>query len=497
MTSSNDRNVSQQPENDAVVVGSRIGRGGSFRAAMEGTAMSRLGSRAVVLGAGMAGLLTARVLSDFYGSVTVLERDRLPDQPIHRKGVPQGRHLHQFLTRGTQVLGELFPGILDELVAAGAVINDPSRIYTRVDRYELDSTGKLADPQSLVYYQASRPFMEFHVRQHVAAIDNVTFLDGHEVVEPVITADAVTGVRVTNRNGGIATILDADLVVDAMGRTSRTPAFLERHGFGSPSEKQIAASWAYSGQLMNVPEGQIAQRMVSTIDHESSPSRLLLLAYEHNTWILAVGYAVGHGDPPTDFAELLATAEQFIPPAIMTGLRDATPIGDIVIFRNTAAVWRRYDRMPRFPAGVIVIGDALCTLDPIWGQGMTMAAMQALTLRDCLRDGGTDLPRRFFTTAAGHIGSTWAMNQANDRAPSAVGSPGSLRHRISKWATNAALNAATSDTTITERLFRVANLIDPPTRLQDPALIPRILLANLRHPRGRQAPKTPQVPWAS
>jgi 2-polyprenyl-6-methoxyphenol hydroxylase-like FAD-dependent oxidoreductase len=248
---------------------------------------------------------------------------------------------------------------------------------------------------------------------------------------------------------------------------------------------------------MNVPEGQIAQRMVSTIDDESSPSRLLLLAYEHNTWILAVGYAVGHGDPPTDFAELLATAEQFIPPAIMTGLRDATPIGDIVIFRNTAAVWRRYDRMPRFPAGVIVIGDALCTLDPIWGQGMTMAAMQALTLRDCLRDGGTDLPRRFFTTAAGHIGSTWAMNQANDRAPSAVGSPGSLRHRISKWATNAALNAATSDTTITERLFRVANLIDPPTRLQDPALIPRILLANLRHPRGRQAPKTPQVPWAS
>ena len=206
--------------------------------------MSRLGSRAVVVGAGMAGLLSARVLSEFYGSVTVLERDRLPDRPIHRKGVPQGRHLHQFLTRGTQVLGELFPGILDQLVSAGAVINDPSRIYTRVGRYELRSTGRLADPQSLVYYQASRPFMEFHVRRHVAALDNVAFLDGHEVVEPITTAGTVTGVRIAHRDSGIATILDADLVVDAMGRASRTPAFLKSRGFRPPSEKRIAASWA-------------------------------------------------------------------------------------------------------------------------------------------------------------------------------------------------------------------------------------------------------------
>lgn len=446
--------------------------------------MSRLGSRAVVLGAGMAGLLTARALSDSYESVTVLERDRLPDRPIHRKGVPQGRHLHQFLTRGTQVLGELFPGILDELVAAGAVINDPSRIYTRVGPYELNSSGKLADPDALVYYQASRPFMEFHVRRRVAAMGNVTLLDGHEVVEPVTTGDAVTGVRMTNRDTGIATILDTDLVVDAMGRASRTPTFLQRYGFGSPPEKQAAAAWAYSSQLMDVPDGRIEQRMTSIVDHASTATRLLLLAYEHNSWILAVGRAIGQDNPPADFEELLAAAEQFIPTAIMTGLRAATPIGDIAIFRNTAAVWRRYDQMPHFPAGMMVIGDALCTLDPIWGQGMTMAAVQALTLRDCLRDGGTGIARPFFTTTAGHIGSTWAMNHANDRAPFAERTPGSLRARISKWITNAALNAATCDISVTERLFRVANLVDPPSRLQDPALIQRVLIANLRHPRG-------------
>jgi 2-polyprenyl-6-methoxyphenol hydroxylase-like FAD-dependent oxidoreductase len=385
------------------------------------------------------------------------------------------------------VLGELFPGILDELVDAGAVINDPSHIYTRVGSYELCCTGTLADPEALRYYQASRPFMEFHVRRRVDALGNVTFLDRHEVVDIVTTADAVTGVRMTNGDADVATILDADLVVDATGRASGAPDFLQRNGFGSPPVKQAAAAWAYSSHLMNIPHDRITQRMASIVDRASTATRLLLMGYEHDTWILAVGHAVGQGEPPTDFAEMLATAKPFMPTTIMTGLRDATPIGDMAVFRNTAAAWRRYDKMPRHPGGVVVIGDALCTLDPSWGQGMTMAAVQALTLRDSLRTGEPDLPRRFFSAAAGHIGPIWAMNQANDRASLTDGATGTLRQRISKWATNAALNAATRDVTLTERLFRVANLVDPPSRLQDPALLPRVLLANLRPARGPKA----------
>lgn len=445
------------------------------------------GSRAVVLGAGMAGLLSARVLSDFYDSVTVLERDELPTHPNHRKGVPQGRHLHQFLTRGTQVLGELFPGILEELVDAGAVINDPSRIYTRVGRYELRSTGTLANPEALLYYQASRPFMEFHIRRRVSALDNVTLLDNHEVGDLVTTTGAVTGVQVTNRESAAGTVLDADLVVDATGRASRTPDFLQRNGFGAPPVKHAAAAWAYASQLMKIPNEHIALRMASVVDHASSATRLLLLGYEHDNWILAVGHAVGQCGPPRRFAEIYATAEHFMPATIMSGLREATPVGDIAVFRNTSATWRRYDKMPRYPDGMVVIGDALCTLDPIWGQGMTMAALQALSLRDCLQTGRRDLPHRFFASAAGHIGPTWAMNQANDRAPLAENHSGPLTGRISKWATNAVLNAATCDIALTERLFRVANLVDPPSRLQDPTLLPRVLLANLRHPRGPKA----------
>lgn len=444
--------------------------------------MTQSASHAVVVGAGIAGLLSARVLAESFDSVTVLERDRLPGHPTYRKGVPQGRHLHQFLTRGTQVLDELLPGVLSELAAAGAIVNDPSRVYAQVGRHHLNSAGRLDDPWALTYYQASRPFVEFHIRRRLEAIDNITFLDGHEAVDLVTSDGAVTGIHVTNRDSGDPTTLVADLVVDATGRATHTPALLERNGFSSPPEKRAAANWAYSGQLLHIPAGRITPQMVSMLDQGQRSTRLLLLAYEHNTWILAVGEVTQHAPPPTDYAQLLVAAEQIVPGTVMAGLRTATPIGDIAIFRNTAAVWRRYDQMTQLPAGVLVIGDALCTLDPIWGQGMTMAAVQALALRNCLREGTTDLPRRFFTATVPHIRSAWAMNQHNDRTALAADTRFPLRRRIGQWITNAALQAAATDTTITERLFRVANLVDPPRRLQDPALIPRIAIANLRRP---------------
>lgn len=447
----------------------------------EGVAMPELSSHAVVLGAGMAGLLVARVLSDFYESVTVVERDRLPDHPAHRKGVPQGRHLHQFLSRGPQVIGELFPGLLDELAADGAVVVDDnplSRIYARIGDYELSHTGRPADPRALALCQGSRPFIEFHVRRRVAALPGVTILDGHEVVEPVIAAEAVTGVRIRDSSTGAATVLDADLVVDAMGRATRTPAFLTDHGFGSPPEKITATAWAYSSQLLRIPEGRLTERLVFINRGRKAPGGLLV-AYEDNTWMLAIARATDCGSPPADFTEMFAVAEQVFPPWIMSALRDGTPAARISVYRNTAGRWRRYDRMGRFPAGLVVIGDALCNLNPLYGQGMTMAAVQALILRDCLKAGTAHLPHRFFRAAASQIAPVWAMNEVSDEAIY-PGSPTTLRQQFDSWTTQAALRAAAGDVTVVERLLRVRNLVDPPSRLRDPALLSHILLANLQ-----------------
>ena len=450
--------------------------------------MAELGLHAVVLGAGIAGLMTAGVLSEFYAAVTVVERDALPDHPAQRKGVPHGRHLHNLYPRGAQILGELFPGLLDELVAAGAVLDDSddlSRRYVRVGGYELNPTGRLANPGALAVYQASRPFVEFHLRRCVAALDNVRILDNHEAVEPLIAADAITGARIVDRANGSATDVDAELVVDATGRAARTPAFLQSQGFGPPPEERIPAAWGYSSQLMRIPSGRINERMVFVNQGNRAPGALLL-AYEHDTWMLAISQPVACGSPPTNCTEMLAAAEQILPASIMAGLRDATPSAEIAISRGTAALWRRYDRMPRLPAGVLVFGDALCNLNPIYGQGMSMAALQALALRDCLRADDADLARRFYGAAAAGVGPVWAMNAANDRAPS-TSTARTPHRRLRNWADRAALRAAASDITVAERFIRVRSLVDPPAQLKDPALFLRVLLANVR--RSRRKPR--------
>lgn len=158
---------------------------------------------------------------------------------------------------------------------------------------------------------------------------------------------------------------------------------------------------------MHIAPGRITERMAFVSQGNTAPGALLM-AYEHDTWMLAVSRPIERGTPPENFTEMLAAAEQILPAAIMAVLRDATPIGEIAISRNTAARWRRYDRMPRLPNGLLVLGDALCNLNPLSGQGMTMAALQARALRDCLRESDTDLARRFYRAAAEHIGPVWA-----------------------------------------------------------------------------------------
>lgn len=445
--------------------------------------MNELGEHAVVLGAGMAGLLAARVLSDFYETVTVVERDPLPDGPVQRKGIPQGRHLHALLSRGSLVLDELFPGLIDEFVAAGAIVfndGDLSRIYTRFGPYVFNRTKKFSDPAAMGVCQASRPFLEFHVRRRVTALGNVRFLDNHDVVEPIAsTPQRVTGVRVIDRTTDEALALDADLVVDAMGRSARTPAFLDDLGYGRPAEQRSTGRATYCSQFLRIPEGAIAEKQV--IVQGQSP-RGGLAAYEDGTWILTVGRLGIDADPPTDLAEMIGLAEQFAPPAIVAALRAAQPLGDVAVHRYTGAVWRRYDKMSRFPMGLLVIGDALCSLNPIHGQGTTMAALEALALQEHLRSADAT-PLRYFGAAASQIGPTWAMNQANDRTPSPVPGGNSRSRRLSSWVMNKAMRAAEDDIVLTEAFFRVGNLIDSPARLQDPSLLARVVLGNLRHRR--------------
>jgi 2-polyprenyl-6-methoxyphenol hydroxylase-like FAD-dependent oxidoreductase len=449
--------------------------------------MATLGERAVVLGASMGGLLAARVLADFFDTVTVVERDVLPDDPAVRRGVPQGRHVHVLLARGAQILNELFPGFLDDLVADGAPVwNDGelSKLHLSFGGHDILRSGKVAkDPTALAIHMPSRPFLECHVRRRLQAMRNVTILAGHEVAEVTTTPDRrrVSGARVVDQNGAERE-LTADVVMDAMGRGAHTPALLERLGCGRPVEDHIVMHTSYVSQLLRIPHGTLAEMLVDIGPAPDRPAGMFLSGYEHDTWMFTVFGMAGH-QPPGDLAGMLSFAQEYCPDHLIAALRAAEPVSEVAHHHMPSSQWRRYDKMPELPDGLLVCGDAVCSVNPIYGQGMTLAALEAAALRECLRDGAADLPRRYFRASAKPIGVAWQMVASSDLAFPEVAGRRSSWMRIASRLVDWAMAASESDLVVAVRFFRVNSLIDSPIRLLHPAFLYRVAAVNLRRRR--------------
>jgi len=450
--------------------------------------MTGLGEHAVVLGASMGGLLAARVLADFFETVTVVERDVLPDGSAVRRGVPQGRHVHVLLARGAQILDELFPGFLSELVADGAPVWDDgelSKLHLSFGGHDILRSGRVAkEPTALAIHMPSRPFLEWHVRRRLQAMPNVTILSGREVAGVTSTPDRrrVTGVRVVDRDG-TEREWTADVVMDAMGRGAHTPALLERLGFGRPVEDHIVMHTNYVSQLLRIPHGTLTEMLVDIGPASDRPAGMFLSGYENDTWMFTVFGMAGH-QPPGDLAGMLSFAQEYCPDHLIAALRAAEPVSEVVHHHMPSSQWRRYDKMTELPDGLLVCGDAICSVNPVYGQGMTMAALEAAALRGCLRDGGTDLPRRYFRASAKPIGVAWQMVASSDLAFPEVAGRRSRWMRIATRLVDWAMAASESDLVVAVRFFRVNSLIDSPIRLLHPGFVYRVAVANLRRRRG-------------
>jgi 2-polyprenyl-6-methoxyphenol hydroxylase-like FAD-dependent oxidoreductase len=452
--------------------------------------MAKLGEHAVVLGASMGGLLAARVLADFYGSVTVVERDVLPDDPANRRGVPQGRHGHALLGRGSQILAELFPGFLDELIAAGAPVldyTDLSKGFFSFAGHQFVSSGAFRETPPL--FIPSRPLVEGLVRRRLRETANITFLEGYDVVDLTSTTarDRITGARIRSRDGDSERVLTSDLVADATGRGARTPAFLDTLGYGRPTEDQVGVRVVYSSQLLRIPPDTLNELIVLVGAVPGRPTGMAFLGYENDTWMFTV-FGMAGREPPSEPAEMLAFAEGLAPAHVLAAIRAAEPLTEVCRFRYPESRWRRYDKMRRFPAGLLVLGDAICSFNPIYGQGMTVAALEALALQRCLRRGEDGLARRYFRAAAKPIGVAWQFAVGGDLNLPEVEGPRPLSLRLTNRYVDRLQTAAESDIVVAEQFIKVVALIDPPTRLLHPNMMLRAATANLD---GRADDRTP------
>ncbi len=372
-----------------------------------------IGRQALVLGAGMGGLTAARALADHFERVLVLERDTLPDHAEDRPGVPQGRHVHVLLAGGQQALCELFPGFDRDIAAMGAV---PIRagLDLRTERPGYDPF-----PQRDLGFDAyaqSRAQLELGVRRRIQAHPGIELRQQCRAQDLVVRPDgnAVTGARYTAPNGKTETLV-ADLTVDATGRGAPTLELLRSTARPLPAETTIGVDVAYSTAIFAIPEDAPREwKGVFCFPKPPSSRGSLLMPMEGNRWIVTLGGR--HGDrPPGDVDGFIAFAKTLRTPTTYNAIRQAKPLGDVIRYGFQESAHRHYARLDAFPKGLLPMGDAVCRFNPVYGQGMSVAAQEACALRRFLaarsaeRDPLDGLALAFLTEADALIATPWAQ----------------------------------------------------------------------------------------
>lgn len=444
--------------------------------------------RAVVLGASMAGLLTARVLSNHFDQVTIVERDPVHDRPEARKGQPQTRHLHGLLASGLDIMTRYYPDLPDALAVGGALVTDMTehmQWYTYGGYRKRFAMGRRAALMS-------RPFLEFLIRQRTLALPNVALIDNCAVKALQTTGDSqrVTGVKVERRDGDIAEhVLVASLVVDCTGRGSRSSQWLVEMGYAAPTESEVKVSVGYATRIYRRdPADPRSQYWILLTPEAPKETRFGgMFPIEGDRWVVSMGGWMGD-HAPTDEQGFLEYARALPAPDIYNIISQAEPLSDITPHKFTSSLRRHYEKLERFPEGYLVLGDAICSFNPTYGQGMTSAAMQAAELDAILAQRQASvvgIAPLFFKRAAKVIDTPWQLAVGEDfRFPQTTGPKPAGVDLLNRYV--AAVHRATlEDAAVGAAFIQVMNLMAPPSSLMTPRMMLRVWQANRRLAQGQ------------
>lgn len=439
---------------------------------------------AVVIGGSMAGVLAARVLSDHFARVTVVERDAIPEGAQARKGVPQGRHLHLLHTKGEEILDRLFPGLSDELMVAGAVRLDvPGDVlWFHFGGYNVRFRS------GLTTLAMSRPLLESHVCRRVLALPNVQYRWGHDAIALHTNADRtrVTGVTVRPTPAdGSEELIEADLIIDASGRGSRSPAWLESLGYGRPAETSVTIGFAYTTRLywqnsVSLPDAKAIFIQPTPPDQKRVGA---LFPIEGGRWIVTLGGYRDH-HAASDEEGFLAHARALAAPDLYQALLRAKAASNPVSYGLPSNLRRHYERMRRFPAGYLVIGDAMCSFNPTYAQGITVSALEVEALDRTLiqhhGEASIDLTHTYFAAAAKRIDHAWMVAAGEDFRYRGVVGPKAPGTRLVNWYVGRIHRATHADPEISAAFVKVLMSLDGPTSLLQPRIALKAIKGALR-----------------
>lgn len=432
-------------------------------------------AQAVVIGSSVAGLVAARVLAERFEQVIVVERDAVTQERecAPRRGVPQGHHAHLMLKKGGEILSELFPNFYEELAAA----HQTREMSTQDLRWYHFDVWKKRFPSELRTYLVSRPLLERHLRTRLLTHKEVQMRSGCEMIGLVAGAgEQVTGVRLRDRDGQESEVR-ADLVVDCSGRGSNAPRWLEALGYARPEESHVTMNISYVSRLYEAPVERVpdwqALVIYPTPPHETRAGYVLHI--EQNRWMVTlVGF---QGEvPPLDDAGFLAFARGMGRPDIYEALADATPLTAPHLHKVPSNQRRHYERLARLPENFVVVGDALCSFNPIYGQGMTICAWESLVLGECLDAGGLqNLSRRYFKKAAQLVLFPWLTATGEDfRYPATQGKKPLGTDLLNRYKARL-FQLAADDERVARTLYELQFLVRHPVGLFHPYLLRQAL----------------------
>ncbi|GAB7144328.1 NAD(P)/FAD-dependent oxidoreductase [Mycobacterium riyadhense] len=438
---------------------------------------------AVVIGASIAGLCAARVLSDCYSRVTVFERDQLPSGPASRATVPQDRHLHMLMTRGANEFESLFPGLLNDMVAAGVPMlrTEPQRVYLGAAGHVL-GTGRTLRKEFNAYVP-SRPHLEWQLRRRVLEIGNVEIVR-RSVAEPRFERGQrrVTGVLLDSVGGDqeFPEFIAADLVVDAAGRGTRLPVWLAQWGYRRPTEQTVDVGITYATQKFRLPEGSLDENIVIAGASHDRSYGIGILRNEDDTWVLTA-FGVANAKPPPTFDDMRALAAELLPARFGVALKQAEPVGNPARHAYPVSRWRRYDRVRRFPAGIVAVGDAVASFNPTYGQGMTMTSLQAGHLRRALEFPDRKLAGKLNRATARTTYPVWMSNGIGDVSfHNATASPAPIWWRPFGALFDQFLEEAETEPALAEWFLRRFSLLDSLYMVPSPLLVGRAIANYVR-----------------
>jgi len=437
---------------------------------------SYLGKRAIVVGAGLAGLSAARVLSDYFEEVMILDRDKLPDNGIPRPGVPQSKHPHALLAGGLKALENLLPGFGNELMRAGAERIDPGfDVLNEIPGQDLCPKTKFGWST----YTMSRPLIECTLRRQVEHMGNITVRGGCRVLNIVSESNiqAATGIQCQMLDGSRET-LKSDLIVDASGNGSLTVEFLKSTGRRPPEETSISVNTRYASALFERSHIWNDYKVVLTFPNAPEQVRggLILPAENNTNQVILAGK--DKDIPPIDGNQFLDYARQLPTLTVYNAIKNAKRLTDITPISFPESRWRHFAQVPDFPRGLLPMGDAICRFNPIYGQGMTVAAQEGKMLSDVLQtlDGDplATLAPTFLTKAETILADPWAMSAIPDFIyPETVGErPPDLEDRLNFLSALSRLTAR--DVELYELFMEIRHLLKPLTLLDDPSIVTRV-----------------------